>query len=160
MMPTFEPSTRAMSLTMNPTFEPSTTTLSPTEQPTMKPTFEPSTRAMSLTMRPTLSPTQQRTKEPTLFPTEQPTIETTMLPISRNETTNGEDTFSIFSVDISSFTISIIVFFAVFCVMYTCVASWKIASKFAGSRKGNQASDLEDTFKGHLHYLDETKIYE
>merc|ERR1719394_1325598 len=154
MKPTFEHSTTTMSLTMNPT-------LSPTKQPTMMPTFEPSTRAMSLTMKPTLSPTQQRTKEPTLFPTEQPSIEPTMLPISRNETTNGEDTFSIFSVDISSFTISIIVFFAVFCVMYTCVASWKIASKFTGSeRKGSQASDLEDTFKGHLHYLDETKIYE
>merc|ERR1712014_339921 len=110
------------------------------------------------TMKPTLFLTQQPTKKPTLFPTEHPTIEPTMLPISRNETTNGEDTFSIFSVDISSFTISIIVFFAVFCVMYTCVASWKIASKFTGSeRKGSQASDLEDTFKGHLHYLDETK---
>merc|ERR1712190_696340 len=75
MKPTFEPSTRAMSLTMNPTFEPSTSsmsvtmnpTLSPTQQPTMKPTFEPSTTAMSLTMNPTLSPTKQATMVPALF---------------------------------------------------------------------------------------------
>merc|ERR1712050_599249 len=121
----------------------------------------PTTTAMSQTMNSTLSPTQQPTKEPTLFPTEQPTIDPTMLPISRNETTNGEDTPLIPLGDISSFTLSIIVFFTVFCVMFTCAASWKIASKFTGSeRKGSKASDSVDTFKGHLHYVDETKIYE
>merc|ERR1719499_1045679 len=127
----------------------------------MSPTFEPSTRARLLTMEPTLSPTELPTKEPTLFPTEQPTIDPTMLPISRNETTNGEDTPLIPLGDISSFTLSIIVFFTVFCAMFTCAASWKFASKFTGSeRKGSKDSDSVDTFKGHLRYVDETKIYE
>merc|ERR1712156_1166671 len=132
MSPTFEPSMRWKPLTMNPT-------LSPTQQPTMKPT---------------LSPTQQPTKEPTLFPTQQPTIDPTMLPISRNETTNGEDTPLIPLGDISTFTLSIIVFFTVFCVMFTFAASWKIASKNTGSkREGNQPSDSGDTEEGQLRYL-------
>merc|ERR1719499_1590610 len=180
MNPTFEPSTPARLLTMNPTFEPSTParlltitpTLSPTEQPTKQPTLfptdqptieptMPSTTATSQTMNPTLSPTQQPTKEPTLSPTEQPTIDPTMLSISRNETTNGEDNSLIPLGDISNFTLSIIVFFTVFCVMCTCAASWKIASKCTSSeRKGSKASDSVDIFKGHLHYVDETKIYE
>merc|ERR1712109_174959 len=120
--------------------------------PTLSPTQQP-------TMNPTLSPTQQPTKEPTMFPTEQPTIDPTMLPISRNETTNGEDNSLIPLGDISNFTLSIIVFFIVFCVMFTCAASWKIASKSTGSkREGSQASHSRDTEEGQLHYLDETKV--
>merc|ERR1719499_689359 len=173
MNPTFEPSMRWKSLTMSPTFEPSTRarllttnpTLSPTEQPTKEPTLfpteqptieptMPTTTAMSQTMNPTLSPTQQPTQEPTLFQTEQPTIDPTMLPISRNETTNGEDTPLIPFGDISNFTLSIIVFFTVFCVMFTCAASWKTASKSTGSkREGNQALDSGDTEEGQQRYL-------
>jgi len=109
---------------------------------------------MSQTMNPTLSPTQQPTQEPTLFQTEQPTIDPTMLPISRNETTNGEDTPLIPFGDISNFTLSIIVFFTVFCVMFTCAASWKTASKSTGSkREGNQALDSGDTEEGQQRYL-------
>merc|ERR1719361_135446 len=163
MSPTFEPSMRWKPLTMNPTQQP---TMSPTFEPsmrwkelTMSPTFEPSMRARLLTMKPTLSPTQQPTKEPTLSPTEQPTIDPTMLPISRNETTNGEDTPLIPLGDFSSFTLSIIVFFTVFCVMFTCAASWKIASKSTGSkREGNKPFHSGDTEEGHLHYVDETKV--
>merc|ERR1719499_2277922 len=158
MSPTFEPSTRARLLTTNPTLSPTEQptkepTLFPTEQPTIEPTM-PTTTAMSQTMNPTLSPTQQPTQEPTLFQTEQPTIDPTMLPISRNETTNGEDTPLIPFGDISNFTLSIIVFFTVFCVMFTCAASWKTASKSTGSkREGNQALDSGDTEEGQQRYL-------
>merc|ERR550525_1371557 len=164
MSPTFEPSTRARLLTTNPTLSPTQQptkepTLFPIEQPTIEPTMPSTTTAMSQTMNPTLSPTQQPTKEPTLSPTEQLTIDPTMLPISRNETTNGEDTPLIPLGDFSSFTLSIIVFFTVFCVMFTCAASWKIASKSTGSkREGNKPFHSGDTEEGHLHYVDETKV--
>merc|ERR1712109_215418 len=119
--------------------------------PTLSPTQQP-------TMNPTLSPTQQPTKEPTMFPTEQPTIDPTMLPISRNETTNGEDNSLIPLGDISNFTLSIIVFFTVFCVMFTCAASWKIASRSTGSkREGSQASDSGDTEEGQVRDLTNKK---
>merc|ERR1712190_122532 len=144
-----------MNPTLSPTHQPTKEpTLFPTEQPTIEPTMPSTTTTMSETMNPTLSPTQQPTKEPTLFPTERPTIDPTMLPISRNETTNGEDTPLIPLGDISTFKLSIIVFFTVFCVMFTFAASWKIASKNTGSKRaGNQPSDSGDTEEGQLHYL-------